>query len=593
MALEASDKHVDLVVTPEAYFRDPVMARREYAAHASQLQLAVVGAFLSATNTSAGIWDRTGHQVLEYTKPHGTPAEPTAGGNRTVVELNIAGGCAVKVAILLGTDFLFPETTRALMPQGVELVLSPLSQEVTDTDLKHLHITAIDNKVFLATANYGGSGFNGRSGLAWAGSKTRPLGGEELAGSDVGLFAFDAPISALEHVGGGDTHREPFRYRHLCYDSERQRDTQRGTERQRATEEDRERQKDATASHASIDANGQGVTNDQIVTVGMLQMAPAVLADNSVELNAQKAATYARQAKASGADIVVMPEQWLVGYTATFPGFGSEAPEKLSTEDVFRYTDQAISVDGPTMSAFKSLARELDMAIAVSHLQDLREPAAGGGLGGRPPHNSVTLIDRFGDVAYSYNKVHTCYWVVDEALTTPGHAFFAASISIRPGLNVTVGSFICYDRSFPEAARSVMMAGAELFLAPTACTISPIDHDIMSVRSRENAAAAVLVNFAANESTAVPPAHLNSANGNSVGTDHEGNVVAVGQTAGNTAVEGVFLARFDIGQLRAYRSLARGQALTHPRRHPEICQLFKPNGTAADTGPWGRMTAPF
>ena len=130
------------------------------------------------------------------------------------------------------------------------------------------------------------------------------------------------------------------------------------------------------------------------------------------------------------------------GYTATFPGWGTEPPEKLPTEEVFRYTDQAISVDGPLMGRFQALAKELDMAIAVSHLQDLREPA-GGGLGGRPPHNSVTLIDRFGDVAYTYNKVHTCYWVVDEALTTPGHSWMAASINIRPGFNVTAGSFIC------------------------------------------------------------------------------------------------------------------------------------------------------
>ena len=70
--------------------------------------------------------------------------------------------------------------------------------------------------------------------------------------------------------------------------------------------------------------------------------------------------------------------------------------------------------------------------LAERESQDLREPA-NGGLGGRPPHNSVTLIDRFGDVAYTYNKVHTCYWVVDEALTTPGHAFYAASINIRRG----------------------------------------------------------------------------------------------------------------------------------------------------------------
>ena len=67
------------------------------------------------------------------------------------------------------------------------------------------------------------------------------------------------------------------------------------------------------------------------------------------------------------------------------------------------YTRQAISLDGPVFDRFKALAKELDMAIAVSFLQHL--PMTGGtgstGLGGRPPQNSVALIDRFGNVAYN------------------------------------------------------------------------------------------------------------------------------------------------------------------------------------------------
>ena len=219
----------------------------------------------------------------------------------------------------------------------------------------------------------------------WAGSRTRPIGGHTVSGSHASLALYDAPIASLAVVGGGDMHREPFRYRHLCYDQD-------APSRPTKTMEEQE--------------------VDQTLTVAMLQMAPAALSDASVELNAQKAESFAREAKSKGADIVVMPEQWLVGYTATFPGFGSVPPSDLPTREVFRYTDQAIRVDGPVMNKFRSLARELGMAIAVSHLLDLREP-----LGGRPPHNSVTLIDRFGEVAYTYNKVHTCYWVVDEALS--------------------------------------------------------------------------------------------------------------------------------------------------------------------------------
>ena len=42
------------------------------------------------------------------------------------------------------------------MPQGVQLVLQPLSMEVEDIDLMHFHMLAMDNKFFLATANWAG-----------------------------------------------------------------------------------------------------------------------------------------------------------------------------------------------------------------------------------------------------------------------------------------------------------------------------------------------------------------------------------------------------------------------------------------------------
>merc|ERR1712060_769840 len=102
-----------------------------------------------------------------------------------------------------------------------------------------------------------------------------------------------------------------------------------------------------------------------------------------------------------------------------------------------------------------------------------------------------------------------------------------------------------------------------------------------------------LVNFVPSEET--PASHLNSANGNSVAVDHEGNLVAVGNGA-----EGVTLAKFDIRALREYRASQRGRALMSPKQHPEICQLWKPQNTssgqmwaAADHGPWGRINAPF
>ena len=102
-------------------------------------------------------------------------------------------------------------------------------------------------------------------------------------------MVFEAPISTLSMVGGGDIHREPFRYRHLCYDDDAP-------------------DPDLPPAGGAVEEHGQ---TDQTLTVAMLQMAPAALSDASVELNAQKAESFASEAKSKGADIVVMPEQWI------------------------------------------------------------------------------------------------------------------------------------------------------------------------------------------------------------------------------------------------------------------------------------------
>ena len=65
--------------------------------------------------------------------------------------------------------------------------------------------------------------------------------------------------------------------------------------------------------------------------------------------------------------------------------------------------------DGPFVSRFRELARELGLAIVVSYLQ--RWPGA--------PRNTATLIDRHGHAALTYAKVHTCDFG-EEAALTPG-----------------------------------------------------------------------------------------------------------------------------------------------------------------------------
>ena len=82
---------------------------------------------------------------------------------------------------------------------------------------------------------------------------------------------------------------------------------------------------------------------------------------------------------------------------------------------------------------------------------------------------------------YVYDKVHTCDWSPEEALTTPGREWRTASVNTKHG-NVTVGSMICADREFPESARHLALNGAELILTPNACSL--VDSQLRQFRTR-------------------------------------------------------------------------------------------------------------
>lgn len=102
--------------------------------------------------------------------------------------------------------------------------------------------------------------------------------------------------------------------------------------------------------------------------IALLQIAPA----DSLEANLRKGTEYCRRAKALGADIALFPEMWSCGYTIP--------------EDIERLKGMAISADSEFVSAFGKLAAELEMAIAVTFLEQ-HEPL---------PRNTVCLFDRSG-----------------------------------------------------------------------------------------------------------------------------------------------------------------------------------------------------
>ncbi len=273
------------------------------------------------------------------------------------------------------------------------------------------------------------------------------------------------------------------------------------------------------------------------VVVALLQMFPDT--DNQ-SANMEKAVAFCRRAAAMGTDIALMPEMWNVGYTK----FEGDAPETRTA-----WQSQAVPRDGEYVKRFAALAKELDMAIAVTYLEKWD------GM----PRNSVSLIDRHGVMLMTYAKVHTCDFGTMEASCTPGDDFYVAELDTAAG-PLQVGAMICYDREAPESARILMLKGAELVLTPNACGLDQLRLDQFKTRAFENAVAVAMTNY---------PAPKN--NGHSAAFDARGALVVEAGEA-----EGIYLATFDLDKIREHRSKTIwGNAYRRPHRYGALVEAGK------------------
>ncbi len=241
--------------------------------------------------------------------------------------------------------------------------------------------------------------------------------------------------------------------------------------------------------------------------------------------NLGKGEDFCRRAKALGADIALFPEIWNIGYTF----FDPDEPGARE-----RWAAQAIGHDSAFVQHFQKLARELDMAIALTYLE--RWPNS--------PRNSLSLIDRHGEVLFTYAKIHTCDFDVEAALT-PGDDFYVAELNTVQGL-VNVGAMICYDREFPESARLLMLQGAEVILTPNACELEINRLSQYRSRAYENMTALAMTNYAA------PQENGHSIVFDGIAFDANGSRdMTVIEADGH---EDVFVATIDLDRLRAYRA---------------------------------------
>jgi N-carbamoylputrescine amidase len=142
-------------------------------------------------------------------------------------------------------------------------------------------------------------------------------------------------------------------------------------------------------------------------------------------------------------------------------------------EDVARF-DQAEPIPGPTTERLGQLAAELGVVI-VGSLFERRAP----GL----YHNTAVVLDRDGRLAGIYRKMH----IPDDPGFYEKFYFTPGDLGFTP-IDTAVGRLgvlVCWDQWYPEAARLMSLAGAQLLLYPTAIGWDPRDTAAEQARQRE------------------------------------------------------------------------------------------------------------
>jgi predicted amidohydrolase len=178
---------------------------------------------------------------------------------------------------------------------------------------------------------------------------------------------------------------------------------------------------------------------------------------------------------ARGADLVVLPEMWPVGYFA-FDAYAS-AGEPL---------------DGPLATALAEIASGAGVHMVAGSMVE---------RDGDDLFNTTMLFDRSGSLAASYRKLQLFgSGSTAQQLLTPG-----AGATVVDDEGLAVGLSTCYDLRFPELYRRMVDAGSELFVVVAGWPFPRLDAWPCLARARaiENQAAFVGCNAAGSQGRSV------------------------------------------------------------------------------------------
>ena len=192
------------------------------------------------------------------------------------------------------------------------------------------------------------------------------------------------------------------------------------------------------------------------LTVALVQQSNT---DNAKD-NMAKSISAIREAAQKGAKLVVLQELHRSLYFC-----------QTENVDVF---DLAETIPGPSSNALGELAKELSIVIVAS----LFEKRATGLY-----HNTAVVLEQDGSIAGKYRKMH----IPDDPGFYEKFYFTPGDIGFEP-IQTSVGKLgvlVCWDQWFPEAARLMAMAGAEVLIYPTAIGWDPNDDIAEQTRQKD------------------------------------------------------------------------------------------------------------
>jgi len=135
---------------------------------AAELNMAILITYLqkweNAPRNTATLFDRKGEHVLTYAKVHTCDFEGEAAlspGTAFVAEDLDFGSAQLRVGVMICFDREFPESARALMLEGAEIILVPNACYLEPERLSQVRVRAFENMVGIAMANYAESGVSG------------------------------------------------------------------------------------------------------------------------------------------------------------------------------------------------------------------------------------------------------------------------------------------------------------------------------------------------------------------------------------------------------------------------------------------------